>query len=405
MRLLLLISFLVVPLFSRAETMVDTLGTSEQNTTMRDVRRDTTINRREKMRQYSNIFVRVIKAFDDIDTSYIERAKYNWQFHMKSTYSEDWFSLTNLNTDQRAMFKSQSGIKIGPNLGWRWLGLGYNFDVGSLGNGHKYRKTEFNFSVYSTMIGFDAFYRRTGSDYRLHNLTGFTNLDKADYIGRENNGIQVAMTGLNAYYIINRHKFCLGSAYANSMKEQKRSVGSGKLGLCITKHDINFNKDTLMHELGMVYNKGNQYVHKMHYWDFSISGGYTYNWVFTRHWLFNIDVQPAIGYKRTSSEIWKAYSDNTSNEDGGFRHNFYQAFMERGNININLIARAALVWNNGHYFGGMTFVMYNFNYRHQNMTAHNTFFTLKGYLGLNFMEKKSYKEKKKRLAQHKLKQN
>ncbi len=403
----LLLSFLIlfVPQFCRAVEQTDSVVVPHENTTVKEVFRDTTINRREKIHQYGGIIKRVIKAFDDIDTNYIERPKYHWQFHMKSTYSGEWLSLANHNTNQRVRFDSHRGIKFGPNIGWHWLGLGYDFDAGSLGNGHKYRKTEFNFSVYSTMFGFDAFYRRTGQDYTLSKMNGFNNLNQNEFLGNGDNGIQVAVTGLNAYYVVNRHKFSLGSAYANSMKEQIRSVGTWKFGFSVTKHDINFSKDTLMHQLDMVYNRSGQYVRSMRYWDASLSAGYSYNWVFAKHWLLNIDLQPALGYKRTNSEIWKVYDTTDEMSGSDMRNQFYRMFLERGNINYNLTTRAALVWNNGHYFGGLTLVAYNFNYRHQNMVTHHTFFTLKGYLGLCFMEKKSYKEKKKRLAQHKLKQN
>ena len=38
----------------------------------------------------------------------------------------------------------------------------------------KNRGTEFDLSLYSSKLGVDIFYRRTGNDYKIHKIRGFS---------------------------------------------------------------------------------------------------------------------------------------------------------------------------------------------------------------------------------------
>ena len=59
-------------------------------------------------------------------------------------------------------FAPQPSVKLGPYIGWRWVFLGYTFDLTHIG--HDNNKKEFDLSLYSSQIGIDLFYRKTGND-------------------------------------------------------------------------------------------------------------------------------------------------------------------------------------------------------------------------------------------------
>ena len=243
-----------------------------------------------------NIFSQFFKAFNAMDTTYISPNRYNWAFMLQNTNSFETYALHSRELGQKLSFSPKPAVKIGPYLGWRWIFLGYTFEVSSLGKGHESRKTELELSLYSAMLGCDLIYRRTGDDFRLRKADGLGQAAEAAE-GSSCHGINVKVTGINAYYIFNHKRFSYPAAFAQSTV-QRRSCGSWKVGLSYTEHALNFNYNALPAEL--THNTGHELsqdfrINDLKYTDISVSCGYAYNWVFKRNWLFCISVAPAIG--------------------------------------------------------------------------------------------------------------
>jgi hypothetical protein len=95
-----------------------------------------------------------------------------------------------------------------------------------------------------------------------------------------------------------------------------------------------------------------------------------------------MSLTPALGYKQTATDVTKIAETTTQKEMPKF---------DFDNFNVDLIARVGLVWNNTKYFGGMSLIVHNYNYRHNKLTIRNTFGTLNVYLGLNFHKRKAYR--------------
>ena len=327
-----------------------------------------------------NIFKRFFRAFNAIDTTYITPNKYNWAFMLQNTNSYEIYTLHSRELDQKLSFSPKPAIKIGPYLGWRWIFLGYTFEVSSLGKGHQSQKTEFELSLYRSMLGCDLIYRRTGDDFRLRKADGLGQAAEAAE-GSSCHGINVKVTGINAYYIFNHKRFSYPAAFAQSTV-QRRSCGSWKVGLSYTEHALNFNYNALPAEL--THNTGHELsqdfrINDLKYTDISVSCGYAYNWVFKRNWLFCISVAPAIGYKKTHTDI-----EQESNPLIPFLPSF-----NLNNFNIDATGRLGLVWNTTKYFGGLSLIIHNYNYRHKRLSISNTFGTLNLYIGLNFNKRKT----------------
>lgn len=356
---------------------------------LRQLRSDSTLTRGEKLRESRNIFIRFIKAFDEYDTTYIEPNLYNWTVMLQGTTTNESFSLTDRQGLSRLAFGSRPGMKIGPYLGWRFIFLGYTIDVTTIGR-QKSSKTEFELSLYSSMLGADLFYRRTGTDFNLRRAIGFEQgngqpLDLFPHYGQQMDGIRVSITGANVYYIANHRQFSLPAAFSQSTV-QRRSAGSWKFGLSVTRHNINVDYQRLEDQMPELQGCNPFQTAKMDYMDYSLSAGYAYNWVFHRNWLFSIDLAPALGYKRTHRSLW--LDDPTVSLTPTTSELMHRFFVSRGNVNFNVTGRLGLVWNNAHHYAGLSLIAHNFNYRYNDLSMHNSFFTLNLYTGINFMRKK-----------------
>ena len=359
-----------------AVTVADTLSSSYEYANFREIKNDSNLNLGQKIRHSGGLIKRFIKAFDEYDTTYIEPNKYHMTVMLQGTGNAEWFSLKGEESGHRMSFTSRPGYKIGPYLGWHWIFLGYTIDVSTIG-GTQTKKTETEFSLYSSMLGCDLFYRKTGSDFTMRRATGYDQ-DLRPYYGSAFDGIKVSLIGLNAYYIANHKHFSLPAAFSQSTR-QLRSAGSWKFGFSITRHDISIDYQKLNEQIPGGMSQDMQ-VTKMKYMDYSLSAGYAYNWVFRKDWLLSIDIAPSLGYKRTSRSIWSKMPEENAR--------LYQAFYERGNINVNVTGRLGIVWNNSRNYAGASLIMHNFNYRHKELSMHNAFLSFNVYTGLNFLRQK-----------------
>ena len=111
---------------------------------------------------------RTIRGFSYIDTNYVEPQHYNWAVMLQATQSYDIYQLrTSEKNGQSLTFSPNPTVKIGPYFGWRWVFLGYTFDVKHFGFNQEKAKQGWDFSIYAAQVGLDIFYRKTGSDYKI----------------------------------------------------------------------------------------------------------------------------------------------------------------------------------------------------------------------------------------------
>lgn len=374
------------------EVPTDTLSKIDyEHANFRDLKQDTTLSLKQKFQKSGGIIKRFIKAFDEYDTTYIEPNKYHMTVMLQGTGNAEWFTLKGEESLSRLSFTSRPGYKIGPYVGWHWIFLGYTVDISTLGR-EKSKKVETEFSLYSSMLGCDLLYRKTGSDFTMRKATGYDQ-DISQYYGSGFDGIKVSLIGLNAYYIANHKHFSLPAAFSQSTR-QIRSAGSWKFGFSITQHKIDIDYQKLNEQILGGLSKDMQ-VSKMKYMDYSLSAGYAYNWVFHKDWLLSIDIAPSLGYKRTNRSIWRKTidtpSDNSTSSivtDPNDNTRLYQALFERGNINCNLTGRLGVVWNNSRNYAGASLIVHSFNYRYKELSMHNTFLSFNLYAGLNFLKQK-----------------
>lgn len=335
-----------------------------------------------------NIFKRFITAFNALDTTYITPNKYHWAVMMQNTNSFESFVLNSKETHQKLAFTPKPSVKVGPYIGWHWIFLGYTYDIMSIGKNETQTKTEFELSLYSQMIGCDLIYRKTGNDFRFRKIQGLDdNAQTAEALkkleGTSAHGIEVGMMGINAYYVSNHDRFSYPAAFAQTSC-QRKSCGTWVIGASYTRHELEFDYDALHKAINPNNNNDIQLssdfqFKELKYTDISISCGYAYNWVFARNWLACISLTPAIGYKKSHSDIERLESSNGLG---------IMPSINLDNFNIDVTGRLGLVWNNTKYFGGLSVIVHNYNYRHDRLAINNTFGTFNAYFGLNFHKRK-----------------
>ena len=324
-------------------------------------------------------FKRAIKKFmnfSDFDTLYISPNRYNYALMATHFSNFEYYSVTSeFPQPQKLSFSPNPHNKIGLYFGWRWIFLGWSVDIDDIyrKTNRKNKGTEFDLSLYSSKLGVDIFYRRTGNNYKIHKIRGFYYEIPSDY-SEDFSGLKVDIKGLNLYYIFNNRKFSYPAAFSQSTN-QRRNAGTFIAGFSISKHNLDFDYQQLPAYIQERMNPGMK-VNKIKYTNANISFGYAYNWVFARNCLACLSLTPAIAYK--ASDV------DAETQEGKA---WYSKF------NLDFLLRAGVVYNNGKYFVGTSFVGKNYNYHRNNFSLDNGFGTLQVYVGFNFHLRKEYRKK------------
>ncbi|MBQ7444172.1 MAG: DUF4421 domain-containing protein [Bacteroidaceae bacterium] len=358
----------------------------------REIHRNDALSGIEKVKRYGNIFVRVIDAFDNIDENYVERIGYNFTAMLQTTMNFEDYSIGTPGYAESLSFAQHPDCRIGPYLGWKWLFLGYTFDVTSIGRS-KSSSTRFGLSIYTSMIGVDLIFRRTGNDFFIRRVNGLGD-EARQFEGTDCNYIQTSLTGANLYYNFNYRRYSCPAVFSQSTI-QRRSAGSWQAGLSVMAHDVRFDYSALPPEMFSATDITNQYasLERLHYWDFSLTFGYGYNWVPGRNWCVGVSVAPSVGYKHATSQTVifeeNANAAAASGDNTSIFRRLNDVFVRRGNFNFGGTARLGVIYNNGRWFTGLFGVAHHFRYRRNDIRFLNTFGTVNFCVGFYFQKKKS----------------
>ena len=328
-------------------------------------------------------FRRMVRNFSRVDTNYIEPQKYNFTVMLQNTTSFEGYTLK-LQDDHSVVFAPEPSYKLGPYFGWRFVFIGYTIDIKRLKNE---AREAVALSLYAPQLGVDLFYRKSGDNYRISRVNfgneAVNNAMRKVYF----DGFETSERGFNLYYIFNHSKFSYPAAYSQSTV-QRRSAGSALAGMSYSRHSLNVDWDKF-HQLmddkvgaGVSVAVADTSMHSTNisYTDFSLSGGYAYNWVFAHNWLFDVSMQLALGYKQLTG---------TANKNS---RDFFRNFDFK-NLMIDGVGRTGIVWNNMRWYAGASAVFHTYNYRRSKFSANSTFGNVYVYVGYNFGLKSSYRKK------------
>ena len=325
------------------------------------------------------IIRRTVREFDRLDDEYIEPQHYEFTVMGQITRTYESFIIGS--NGQRITLAPDGLTKIGPYFGWRWFFLGYTFDIKNIGFSQNGLRKEFDLSIYSSQVGVDLFYRRTGNDYKIRDVRLGYRFDSSLFEGMPFDGVNVGITGASAYYIFNHGRFSYPAAFSQSTC-QKISCGSWMAGVGFTKNTLSMDYDKLESTLRSRIDRSQELkldsgmmFSDIKYSDYMISGGYAYNWVFAKNWLFCASGQLALCYKSSYGKI--------AGEKKGFSFD---------KVNLDGIARFGLVYNNTRWYAGCSAILRTNHYHTAQFTANNIFGSFNAYIGYNFMLKKKYRK-------------
>jgi len=235
------------------------------------------------------------------------------------------------------------------------------------------KKTEFGLSLYSSMVGGDIYYRKSGSDFKLLSTSGIFKNGETPVYDKDIDGFSVDIKGVNAYWVFNNKKFSYPAAYSQS-SNQRHSAGSLIAGFSYSQHKIYFDHNQLPAPVLEKLSDALKF-NEINYSDYSLNFGYAYNWVFARNCLADLSLTPAVAYKK-------------SKVDSDVRN-----YPTLNDMNLDLITRVGIVYNDSKYFAGASLVMHTYDYRTKNFYLNNSFGTIRVYAGFNFKKKKEYRNK------------
>ena len=356
----------------------DSLQTERLRTEMQkaDILQTDTVKKQHEI----GIIRETIRGFDRTEDDYIEPQHYEFTVMGQVTRTYENFVLSS--NGQSIRLAPDRQTKVGPYFGWRWFFFGYMFDIKNIGFSQNGLRKSFDLSIYSSQVGVDIFYRRTGDDYKIRDV----DLDGVDgrlFEGMPFAGVNVGITGVSAYYIFNHGRFSYPAAFSQSTC-QKISCGSWLAGAGYTHNTLDMDYEELEKALNSRMSGGQELkldsgmmFKDIQYNDFIISGGYAYNWVFAKNCLFSASSQLALTYKTS----WGKVAD----EKQGF---------DFAKVNLDGIWRFGLVYNNTRWYVGASAIFRSNNYRSSRFRANNMFGSLNAYIGYNFVLKKKYKKNK-----------
>ena len=318
----------------------------------------------------------MIDEFNAVDSDYVEPQKYKFTAMAQATYSYESYVLRS-KSGQSIRLAPKARIKVGPYFGWKLIFLGYTIGFSQISID---TKKEIALSLYTSAIGIDLFYRRTGNDYNIRSVYLADNIDTKPLRGLSFDGLKVGVTGFNIYYITNHHKFSYPAAFSQSTCQLK-SCGSPIFGIGYTRHSLDFDYDKLQNaidthvpEASGKLDDGLRFSN-VKYKDFSFSGGYAYNYVFTKNILVAGSLSMALGYKHSS----------------GDRESLGSIFRDFSvsNFNIDWVGRLGLVWNTSKWYAGGSAIIHSYNYSKKQFSTTNYFGSVNIYFGVNFGRKRN----------------
>lgn len=333
-----------------------------------------------KLVRTGNIFVRFVKSFNDMDTTYIVPNYYNYAAMLQNTNFLQVYRLKAVRDDghtQTIHMSPKPSFRIGPYFGWRWIFLGYTFDISHPSSAGK--TTELSLSLYSSMLGVDLMYIKNKGDFTIRKVSGFGEQDNL-VRGVSFTGADTYTAGINLYYVFNHKRFSYPAAFAQSTV-QRKSCGSWMMGFRYDSQRLEFDYNQLPGALLNPSGEDNpglideMKISKVSYRNYSLSVGYAYNWVFAPRFLFSVSVAPSFGIKQASGEriTGDSFLDNVKN------------------FNVDFIGRGALVWNNNRWFAGVSAVSHFYVYSKERFSMTNNVNYVNVYVGFNFNKRKQYR--------------
>ncbi len=316
--------------------------------------------------------VRTLEKVSDFlnnpDTNYVSHNRSNFPGKHQSNNLSEHYKLASKEEDKQSLaFSPTMHVKLGGYFGYKWLLVGWSFDVANKKATEK--RKEFSLSINTAALGFDFFHRKGGRDFKISDIKNIDLGNSSDY-DKKFTGMTAKVTGADLYWIFNNKKYSYPAAFAQST-QQLKSAGSLISGISYSRHVLDLDTEQLPRNILEALDPSLR-IEKLSYSNYTIHTGYAYNWVFAKNWLAAASFSPAVALKSA-----RVHTIDDSN------HHL--------DLNIDFIIRAGIVYNNSRFFAGGDFMMNTYKYSSDQIAFNNRFGSARVYGGINFGLKKKYK--------------
>ena len=281
----------------------------------------------------------------DIDTAYIMRPQTKWTLTARLNVSGAKLEMEG--NQMGTPFRSEitADYKSTVSLGVNYLGVSVVMALNPAKIMGKYKDFELNVNSYSNRMGFDFIYQNARNFKGWHKAEGTPRIELPPEV------VKLKSLNVNAYYAFNYRRFSYPAAFMQSYI-QRHSAGSFLLAVSGQGQRVDTKR---------------QYESVLKVTNIGIGGGYGYNWVPGRNWLFHLSALPTFTvYSNTSLKV----NDNRIPIDYHFPE-------------VIITGRGALVRQFGNMFVGTTMV-YNFTNigSKKKLAVHNSKWITRLFVGL-----------------------
>lgn len=232
------------------------------------------------------------KTFNSYDSAYVVGTGKRWKLFFKS---DNWLDSYAMNIQGETPVRMMSDIccNIGGYISYMAVSLGYMFDVGNIFFGQPLTHNKFDFQFTCALLSANVYYNKNTGGTNLRRLG---NYNDGDWFKYDFPDLQLESYGIDVYYFFNNKRYSHGAAYSFS-KIQRRSAGSLIAGITISSQDVDVDFSNLPDDMRSFLPEPDNMDYRFRYYDYCLLAGYGYNWVMSKHWLFNISAMPSFGFK------------------------------------------------------------------------------------------------------------
>lgn len=238
------------------------------------------------------------KTFNYYDPKYVRGTGKHGKVRLLSDNWSDAYFIRFKECSPLIMF-SNPYCNVGIQANYSVLSYTYSVDMNSLLTDRASKHKKMGFTLSCSRIFAEGYYwnnyggttiRKPMRDHRGNYTTKHFDFD----------GLSFKAFGIMAFYIFNYKKFSFASAY-NLSNYQLKSMGSWILGANGTFYNYEFDFTKLPEALKNHVPTSTDNL-KLNYKSINILGGYSYNWVINKHFLFNCTILPGVGISFTESQ-------------------------------------------------------------------------------------------------------
>lgn len=282
------------------------------------------------------------KTFNSYNPEYVISTKKNWKLIGKNyNWMESYVML--FPNNQKLHLRSDVYCDVGAYISFMAVSVGYTAKLNNMfGNGRSTR-SNFNFSFQTSLFTANL------DVVKSHGGTRIVKLGKRNDFPLQFGDVRLESLSGDAYYYFNHWKYSQAAAYCYS-KYQLKSSGSAVLGFAFNHQNIDLSFEDMPQSIREELPALQSHYH-FKYTDYSILGGYAYNWVpRPKKWLVNVTMLPSIGYKHT----YKGASDGLPHMiSANFRGSFSVVYNHRA-LFVSMLGKADL-----HFYFARNYTFFN----------------------------------------------